>query len=835
MSQEKIFIKINERLLEAEAGKTVLEVARAHGLFIPSLCELEGLPAFAGCRLCLVEVAGKPGWLPACQIKVEEGMEVITSTPELEELRRNILELILSEHPYFCLLCREKSTCQEAKVTISRALEPGGCVFCEKDGNCQLQKVVSYLKIEAVSYTFRDRGLPLWDSDPFIRHNPNLCLLCGRCVRVCEEVRGEGVLTFAWRGQKIEVSTAFGRSLRASDCSFCGACLEVCPVAAFSEKGVGYDRQPPLENVKYLCSLCGSVCEMEAELSGEKQLRRIRPSASGQPSFVSGCARGRFGLKELLRENETCISARPENFEERNFELTGLSQKIKDKLRPLSPSEIAFAFDGQSSLEELVSFLEVAGQFKTENIFWFYPENFLTRLGEFEKDHNVNFGRRIEEEKISGIKTFLVVDSDLKNEALKLWLQVRRNLSHSVRLITLGSGYDGSELWASIKLKCSPGTESLALALLHKKIIEKKTGLDFVEGHDRWREKLSELPEEILLRATGLEPSKVEEAAGWLLNHQPAIIFFGQRLLRQERWTLNLIFLWNLGLAAGAEVRPVTVRANEVFVEKLASRYSVKSTADLKELSQKVKNGAIKAVFLQGFVPLPVKPEFLVRLTPGATRFKAEADVIWPVADIISAAGHFSDVFGQLKRSTRTGGELNGSQKLLELLSGEDAQPEKTEIRLKALAREIEEASCRSTERQKYIGLELSARELETFASAEEHRTETEGLDVFLEPNLDCYAGHYMGKAGTNFSLIRPLEAVWLHPEDISGCGLEDGQSVMLEIQGEEIRMKIKADWRVPKGTAVVRPDLSQAFWLEIYPHGLVKGKIKKDFGSKNG
>lgn len=823
----KIKIKINGRMVEAEPEKSILEAARENGIFIPSLCELEGLPAFAACRLCLVDVAGKPNWLPACKVRPEEGMEIITSTPELEELRRNILELILSEHPYFCLLCQERKTCEETKITISRALEPGGCVFCERNGNCELQKVVEYLKINEVNYNFQDRGMPLWLSDPFIRYNPNLCILCGRCVRVCEEIRGEGVLNFSWRGSRMEISTAFGRSLRASGCTFCGACLEVCPVAAFSEKGLLLEGR--LKSVNYLCSLCSSLCEMKAWIDEDGRLRRLSPSSERQPAFLSGCARGRFGLKELLEGRKIIFEDSDKHGQEKMTELIHLGQKIKERLNGLKPSEVAFIFDGRSSLEEIIYFLELAGRFGRENVFWFYPEAYLTRLRDFETEQGITFGRKIDDLKISEADLFLLVDSDLKTEALKLWLRVKRNLREGARLITLESGLNSLELTASLRLECRPETEFLCLLLLQKKILEKKTGLDFVPGSDIWREQIKNIPEEFLLEKTGLNPDTVEKATELILENKPALIFFGQRLLRQKNWRWNLLGLWNLAMASGAEARPVTMLVNEIFLMKIVAGGWARASADLSEVSGKIEKGEIKAVVIQGHVPLKARPETLVILSPWNTEFENGSDFIWPVDNIIFQQGRFSDLFGNLKEIKRDRKIATGSRKLLEIMfEGENFSGKEDEI-IEKLVNELAPEMDTIPENSRYLNPDFIGRQLEHFTENNTSDASSDYFNVFLEPYLDHYSGINMGGKGKVFRLIRNPEEIWMNPEDVRSLGLEEKSKAILQVDGEEFIMKLRKDWRVKKGTAVIRPDLNRKFWIETYRDGIVKGRIKKE------
>ncbi|MBC7363510.1 MAG: (2Fe-2S)-binding protein [Candidatus Aminicenantes bacterium] len=824
MSQDRISLKINGRVLQVQSGKTILQVARENGIFIPSLCELEGLPAFAGCRLCLVEVAGKPNWLPACQVRAEEGMEIITSTPELEELRRNILQLILSEHPYFCLLCQEKNTCQEEKATISRALEPGGCVFCQKDGNCELQKVVEYLKIEKVEYSFRDRALVLWLDDPFIKHNPNLCILCGRCVRVCHEIRGEGVLTFAWRGQKMEISTAFGRRLLESDCSFCGACLDVCPVAAFSEKGTWSERNRSLRKFNYLCSLCSSVCEMEVEATEEGEILRIHPAEENRPAFLSGCSRGRFGLKELLNDTQGSLKNLAEVDPARRRKEPDLaSEEVARKLKQYQPEEMAFIFDGQSPLEEIINFLEIARTLQTKNVFWFYPDDFLTRLAAFEREQAISFRRKLEKEFISRARTFLLVDCDLKNEGLKLWLQVKDRLRQSASLITVDSGLNSLELQASYQLRCRPGTEALALVLLQQKIIEKKPDLDFVEGQALWREKIKKFPLSSWLVRTGLSNAQLEGAAECLLKNGPVVVFFGPGLLRKEGWKATLAYLWNLATCLGAELFPVTIRVNELFLEKLTTRYSAKISPDLLDISSKIRGGEIRAAVIQGEVPLLVKPEFLLVLSPWSSTRLSENHILWPQNNIIFAGGHFGDVFGNLKKRTSGNEVSSGSQKLKEILfSGEVSAFREDEL-IEELAREL---ISEKMERPKYVlnvSLDEEPGKLFTPVTEDGFRD----LIIFIEPNLDCYAGRFMGKEGGSFRLLRHPDLLWLNGEDILRWGLREGQNVILEVEGLEFSLILKADRRMKKQTAVVRPDLHHPFWIKKYKDGLVKGKIR--------
>jgi len=185
---------LNGNEIEFEGRPTILNLARNNGVAIPSLCDHERLTPFSGCRLCLVEIEGRRGFPPSCGTYAEEGMDIKTDTPQLKKLRQQILELILSEHPSSCLICSEKQDCDDHKSTIRKVGETTGCVLCPNNGRCELQDVVESLEIKNVPFPALYRDFDVKKKDPFIDRNYNLCILCGRCVRMCHEVRGASAI-----------------------------------------------------------------------------------------------------------------------------------------------------------------------------------------------------------------------------------------------------------------------------------------------------------------------------------------------------------------------------------------------------------------------------------------------------------------------------------------------------------------------------------------------------------------------------------------------------------------------------------------------------------------
>jgi NADH dehydrogenase/NADH:ubiquinone oxidoreductase subunit G len=206
-----IEIEVNGQAIEAEPGEMLLTALRRAGIHVPTLCYMEGLPPSGACRLCVVEVEGRPGLVPSCAYPVTPGMKVKTHSPRAVEARKTIVELLLANHP-------------------------DDCLYCVRNGNCQLQELAEQLGVRQRQYVGMKDEYKLDMSSPSIVRDPEKCILCGRCVRVCEEVQGVSAIDFIGRGSSTRVGTAFGEGINVSSCVNCGQCIKVCPTGALSEK-----------------------------------------------------------------------------------------------------------------------------------------------------------------------------------------------------------------------------------------------------------------------------------------------------------------------------------------------------------------------------------------------------------------------------------------------------------------------------------------------------------------------------------------------------------------------------------------------------------------------
>jgi len=287
-----ITVSIDGKEVRAPTGSTILHAARKAGIYIPTLCYLECLPDYGGCRLCMVEVENMRGFPTACTTPIAKDMKISTKTAGLQELRREILELILSEHPYTCLVCKDKKECKEFMHSTRKVNTTTGCNFCTSNGDCELQNLVDYLDLKKIKFPIIYRNLPPIKDNPFYDLDYNLCILCGRCVRICNEERYSEVLAFIQRGNSALVGTAFDESQKEAGCEYCGACVDVCPTGSIAEK-MGSWVGLPDKSTRTNCTFCSIACEINVNTKGNR-IVNVGPEPGRRDDPPQVCLRGKF-------------------------------------------------------------------------------------------------------------------------------------------------------------------------------------------------------------------------------------------------------------------------------------------------------------------------------------------------------------------------------------------------------------------------------------------------------------------------------------------------------------------------------------------------------------
>jgi len=287
-SEQNVTLTIDGRCITVPAGTSIMRAAADARTQIPKLCSTDTLEAFGSCRLCLIEIDGRPGTPASCTTPVADGLIVRTQTERLARIRRGVMELYISDHPLDCLTCAA-------------------------NGDCELQDMAGAVGLREVRYGYAGEN-HLADvkdeSNPYFTYDPAKCIVCSRCVRACDEVQGTLALTIAGRGFGSRVAASAGESFLDSECVSCGACVQACPTATLIEKSVIEIGQPE-HSVVTTCAYCGVGCSFKAEMRGDTVVRMV-PYKDGKANHGHSCVKGRFAwgytthreriLKPMIRE-----------------------------------------------------------------------------------------------------------------------------------------------------------------------------------------------------------------------------------------------------------------------------------------------------------------------------------------------------------------------------------------------------------------------------------------------------------------------------------------------------------------------------------------------------
>jgi NADH-quinone oxidoreductase chain G len=268
-------LTIDGKQLSVSKTATLYEAAKDNGIYIPVLCYAKKLMPYGACRFCLVQVEQMKGRLiPACTTPVSEGMVVTTTSDEIQKVRKTVMEFLLVNHVL-------------------------DCPVCDKGGECDLQDLAYELEVVSNRFEGEKFDLPKDEVNPLIERNMNRCVLCGRCVRVCDEVVGYGSYSFINRGFETKIATAYDRGL---NCEFCGQCLSMCPVGALLPKPFKYKARPwQLREVDSVCNYCGNGCTVTLGVK-DNRVETIRFNDKIGVNHGNLCVRGRFGYSYVNHE-----------------------------------------------------------------------------------------------------------------------------------------------------------------------------------------------------------------------------------------------------------------------------------------------------------------------------------------------------------------------------------------------------------------------------------------------------------------------------------------------------------------------------------------------------
>lgn len=272
-----IHATINGIAIEAEEGSTILQAAEKYGIDIPTLCYLKDLTPEGSCRMCMVEIEGNPKLVTACSFPIAEGNVIHTESERVVESRRSTLDLLLSHHDT-------------------------NCFNCGKNGVCKLQDYCYRYGVEETSFPKDTFDQPIDDTPEFFTYNPNLCILCHRCINTCQKITGRGTIDTTYRGFKSVISPAFGLDWKDTNCEHCGNCVQACPTGALQMKRRKNYRQWEVKKVLTTCPHCATGCQYYVYVKDNKVVDTEAYNGPSNRGLL--CVKGRSGSFDFAQSKD---------------------------------------------------------------------------------------------------------------------------------------------------------------------------------------------------------------------------------------------------------------------------------------------------------------------------------------------------------------------------------------------------------------------------------------------------------------------------------------------------------------------------------------------------
>jgi len=606
----KITLTINDKQVIGEDGDTVLDVCKKNGIEVPTLCHFKGLTDVGACRLCIVEIEKERRPVPSCTYPARDGLVVRTHTEKLEKNRRQILELIFAERNHLC-------------------------PYCVSSGDCELQKLAYHYQMDNIRF---DLPWPSLEVDALHEHlviDHNRCILCGRCIRVCDEIVGAHTLDFGNRGWKDMVCADLNQPLGESSCISCGACFQICPTGAISAKTGTYRGKPEdFTIIDSTCAICGLGCNIKGMVRNNKVARIDSPDLSVPRGIL--CYKGRFEqiydkkkrvTRPMIKKNGKFVACTMEQAIE---EVAGMLGGIKAKH---GNDSIAGLATSQISNEALKAFKAlIAETIGTKNLDTFDGDAFRTiskGIEIFKKGGDLTIECSMDE--ISKADCIVVAGADplVTHPVLGAAVLVASR-KDKAKIIVIDSRKDPFSSRSAIWLKPKQGKEEAAIRALAnsvKKIDASKTAKD-----------------------AGLNTEAATEAGRIIRHAKNCVVIYGSGIFELQNAAI-IASLLDLAAAAGKSGNALKAISLKPNGNSRGAWETIEICGDQRMDTSKVKAAYVILSDDEAIDPKALEPfnktEFLAIQASCLTPAVEKANVILPSPISIEREGTYSTLDGK--------------------------------------------------------------------------------------------------------------------------------------------------------------------------------------------
>jgi formate dehydrogenase alpha subunit len=541
-SNENIKININNKTFYTAMGKSVLEACLENGVYVPNLCFDTRLKPQGACRLCVVEIEGIPGATASCVTKVKEGMKIKTNSAFIRDLVKVNLELIVSDHPLDCMTCQ-------------------AC------GYCVLQDLAYIYEVKDITYSGKVHEKKVFSDNPFIYRDNEKCILCGRCVRMCDGVIGANAIGYAGRGFESEIIPALEQSLLETDCVFCGNCISTCPVGALQAKPyIKKARVWETEEVKTICPYCGVGCVLNLQIKNNT-IVNVDSDIGANANKGNLCVKGRFGLDFVSspkRLSSPLIKDKSGKFKKAGWDraVSEISTRLGSIIKKYGPDSIAVLSSAKCTNEENYLMSKFArAVIGTNNI------DHCARLCHASTVTGLipTFGSGAMTNSIDDIKyadAAIIIGSNTTEAHPVIGYELIRCVQENgLKLIVIDPRKIPITKYAALHLRQKPGTDIAVLLGIMNEI--SKNGLidtDFIEnrtdGFEAFKKSFEGYNAKKAADIAGVDRDDLIKAAQIYGSAKNAMIFYAMGITQHTCGTENVMAIADLAMMTGNIGRP---------------------------------------------------------------------------------------------------------------------------------------------------------------------------------------------------------------------------------------------------------------------------------------